>query len=159
MSWETAAALIIAIGGWIYAVYEKSKNRQYQLEDHKRDRQEKKEDEELSLKETVEKMKTDQDEFMKKMRADQDEFIKSMTNKFSKVETTLDNLTEGEMLILRKTITDIANIYIDRGEITLHQREELHNMHSVYHFKLFGNGGLDSVMDAVDHIKVVHDDD
>ena len=42
--------------------------------------------------------------------------------------------------------------------ITFNQKKDLHNMHSIYHNKLGGNGDLDNVLKDVDKIKVDYED-
>ena len=69
----------------------------------------------------------------------------------------LGNVTEGTMILLKKEIEDDAAKCISAGKIKLKTREELHTMHSVYHNKLHGNGGLDSVMEAIDELRVDSD--
>jgi len=77
--------------------------------------------------------------------------------KMEKVINELGNVTEGTMILLKKEIEDDAAKCISAGKIKLKTREELHTMHSVYHNKLHGNGGLDSVMEAIDELRVDSD--
>ena len=60
----------------------------------------------------------------------------------------------ADRTILYDRIKHLGKSYIERGYVTVEELEDLTTMHSVYHDpdKLNGNGFLDNLMKAVNHL-------
>lgn len=65
------------------------------------------------------------------------------------LEKTVGHLAEGQRIILHDRIKYLAKCYIKDGEIAMDDREDLLEMHRIYHNALGGNGNLDAVMAQV----------
>lgn len=65
------------------------------------------------------------------------------------LKTEVASLRLGERVILRDRIRYLGRVYIKSGEIDFDDRQDLVDMHSVYHTKLGGNGNLDGLMKDV----------
>lgn len=65
------------------------------------------------------------------------------------LKTEVASLRLGERVILRDRIRYLSRVYIKSGEIDFDDRQDLVDMHSVYHTELGGNGNLDGLMKDV----------
>lgn len=65
------------------------------------------------------------------------------------LKTEVASLRLGERVILRDRIRYLGRVYIKSGEINFDDRQDLVDMHSVYHTELGGNGNLDGLMKDV----------
>lgn len=65
------------------------------------------------------------------------------------LKTEVASLRLGERVILRDRIRYLGRVYIESGEIDFDDRQDLVDMHSVYHTELGGNGNLDGLMKDV----------
>ena len=65
-----------------------------------------------------------------------------------------DNTAAGLRILLYDRIKHLAKSYIERGNITAEELEDLMQMHKVYH-DLGGNGYLDKLMDQVHRLQVI----
>lgn len=65
------------------------------------------------------------------------------------LKTEVASLRLGERVILRDRIRYLGRVYIKSGEIGFDDRQDLVDMHSVYHTELGGNGNLDGLMKDV----------
>lgn len=65
------------------------------------------------------------------------------------LKTEVASLRLGERVILRDRIRYLGRVYIKSGEIDFDDRQDLVDMHSVYHTELGGNGNLDGLMKDV----------
>lgn len=65
------------------------------------------------------------------------------------LDTTVKHLVAGQRIILHDRIKYLAKCYIKAGEIAIDDREDLLEMHRIYHNSLGGNGNLDAVMAQV----------
>lgn len=61
--------------------------------------------------------------------------------------------TKGLRILLYDRIKHLGRCYIDAGEVSYDDLEDLINMHKVYHDDLGGNGFLDSIMSQVDRLR------
>lgn len=77
------------------------------------------------------------------------EMVEAMTRK-------LDAVVTSQKVITTERIRYLGSCYIYAGEITLEDKETLHQMHDAYE-GLGGNGHLDTVMAEVDKLRVVSD--
>lgn len=75
------------------------------------------------------------------------EMVEAMTRK-------LDAVVTSQKVITTERIRYLGGCYIYAGEITLEDKETLHQMHEAYE-GLGGNGHLDTVMAEVDKLRVV----
>lgn len=66
----------------------------------------------------------------------------------------LTALVAAQKVLMVDRIRYLGSCYIRDHEITLEDKETLHEMHEAYH-GLGGNGHLDTVMDEVDKLPVV----
>ena len=115
------------------------------------DRKAKKEDKNNSLETKVDELSKKVDNVLVEV----DEIKTLSTNRTKMFSEGIGNLKDGMMLLLKKEIEREASTYIEDGYITIASKEEIHQMHAVYHEKLGGNGGLNSIMTSVDGLKVV----
>ena len=65
-----------------------------------------------------------------------------------------DNQSKALKLLLLDRILHLGQAYIDRGWITLDEKNNLTDLHACYHDMLHGNGNADNVMKAVEHLEV-----
>lgn len=79
---------------------------------------------------------------------------KNMSKEVETISEKLNNMTEGQMILLRKEIENEAIKYINKGVIRLEARRDIHDMYSIYHTKFNGNGGISSIMEVVDSLPV-----
>lgn len=63
-------------------------------------------------------------------------------------------LVESQKVMMVDRIRYLGGHYIQTGEISLEEKETLHEMHKAYR-ALGGNGHLDTVMEEVDKLQVV----
>ena len=75
-------------------------------------------------------------------------------NNKKKVDDTDDAIRAGVRALLYDKIKYLGLKYIDKGEITAEELEDIHKLHKVYHDKLEGNGYLDIIMGKVDRLPV-----
>jgi len=68
------------------------------------------------------------------------------------IELDLKAVMDGQRYILLDRIRHLGLSYLSRGEITFDERRLLHQMHSVYHESLHGNGDLNELMSEVDEL-------
>lgn len=67
----------------------------------------------------------------------------------AQLQKDISSLREGECEILRDHIKYLGRNYIKNGSIDFNDRQDLIDMHKVYHDGLGGNGNLDSLMSDV----------
>ena len=72
--------------------------------------------------------------------------------KIDKLEETVQATITGQRYILLDRLRYIGLAYLQKGEISFDERRLLHQMHSVYHDTLHGNGDLDELMSEVDEL-------
>lgn len=63
-------------------------------------------------------------------------------------------LVEAQKVTMVDRVRYLGGKYIQTGEISLEEKETIHEMHAAYR-ALGGNGHLDTVMDEVDKLPVV----
>lgn len=63
-------------------------------------------------------------------------------------------IQSGVRILLYDRIKHLGKSYITRGWITVDELEDFHNMHSIYHHDLDGNGFLDAVVASVNTLPV-----
>ena len=68
------------------------------------------------------------------------------------IKADLKAVMEGQRYILLDRIRYLGLAYLQKGEIPFDDRRLLHQMHSVYHGLLHGNGDLDELMSEVDEL-------
>lgn len=61
------------------------------------------------------------------------------------------NLENANKIIMKDRIKHLGKSYIERGNVSLDELEDLHEMHQCYH-DLGGNGFLDQLMKEVDSL-------
>lgn len=74
---------------------------------------------------------------------------KAVLNDLTQTQTRVKNLTIGQRVILQDRIKYLGKSYIKKQAIDLEDREDLIEMHKVYHDYLDGNGNLDALMKDV----------
>lgn len=79
---------------------------------------------------------------------------KSEKDAIKQLRDDLAALQVGERAILHDRIKYLGRSYIKDGEIDLDDRQDLVDMHSVYHSYLGGNGNLDKLMEGVMELPV-----
>ena len=67
-----------------------------------------------------------------------------------------DGVRAGVRQLLYDKIKFLGRKFIDAGEVSCEDLEDLIDMHKIYHDELGGNGYLDHVMVEVKKVKVVH---
>lgn len=90
----------------------------------------------------------------KAVKEDREEARKDQENEDAKkaviqLKKDVDSLRIGEQVILRDRIKYLGKNYIKNKEIDFEDRQDLIDMHQVYHNALGGNGNLDSLMAEV----------
>lgn len=67
----------------------------------------------------------------------------------AQLEKDITSLRTGERVILHDRIKYLGKSFIEDKEIDFDDRQDLVDMHSVYHNELGGNGNLNSLMEEV----------
>lgn len=67
----------------------------------------------------------------------------------AQLEKDITSLRTGERVILHDRIKFLGKSFIEDKEVDLDDRQDLVDMHSVYHNELGGNGNLNSLMEEV----------
>ena len=62
------------------------------------------------------------------------------------------SLANALKLILLDRILYLGQSYLNKGEVSIYDRQRLHAMHECYHNGLGGNGDADLIMRAVDEL-------
>lgn len=62
----------------------------------------------------------------------------------------------GVQLLLYSEIKRLGKKYIDAGQVSYEELEDLIKMHKCYHSDLDGNGYLDSLMDSVKELRIIN---
>lgn len=65
-----------------------------------------------------------------------------------------DGITAGVRMILYDRVKFLGKKYLENGQVTADELEDLVEMHRIYH-GMGGNGFLDSIMDSVKHLNIV----
>lgn len=65
-------------------------------------------------------------------------------------------ICNGVQLILYSEIKRLAKKYIDAGQVSYEELEDLLKMHKCYHTDLDGNGYLDSLIDSVKELHIIN---
>lgn len=79
---------------------------------------------------------------------------KTMSQGINKLSGKLNNVTESQMILLRKEIENESMKYIAKDAIRLESRRDIHDMYSIYHNKLNGNGGIESIIEVIDQLPI-----
>lgn len=74
----------------------------------------------------------------------------------NKKNDTNNALRNGLQLILYSEIKRLAKKYIDAGQVSYEELEDLIKMHKCYHTDLDGNGYLDSLIDSVKELHIIN---
>ena len=74
---------------------------------------------------------------------------KQEKDEITRLQEGLASLRIGERVILYDRIKHLGRKFIRDGVIDLDDRQDLIDMHSVYHNELDGNGNLDALMEDV----------
>ena len=74
--------------------------------------------------------------------------------KQDKHDERVDALVDAQKVMMIDKVRYLGKKYISEGEIHIEDKENLKEMYSAYK-RLGGNGHLDTVMDEVNHLKVV----
>ena len=74
--------------------------------------------------------------------------------KQDKHDERVDALVEANKVLMIDKVKSLGKKYIEEGEIHLEDKENIQDMYKAYK-KLGGNGHLDTVMNEVNHLKVV----
>lgn len=69
-----------------------------------------------------------------------------------------EGIKAGMKMLLYDRIKHLGKFYIHRGNVTLEELNDLHDMHEIYHDQLGGNGFLDSLMHRVESLPIKADD-
>lgn len=85
--------------------------------------------------------------------AQQENTCEARGEQLQKLQSQMSVALLADRIILYDRIKHLAKSYIDRGYITVEEKEDLNMMHQVYHDKdkLNGNGFLDNLMYTVNH--------
>lgn len=84
-----------------------------------------------------------------KEEAKEEERQKSEQATIAQLEKDVASLRIGERTILHDRIKFLGRSFIKAGEVDFDDRQDLVDMHSVYHNELGGNGNLDNLMKEV----------
>lgn len=87
-----------------------------------------------------------------KAEEQQENVCKANQLKIDKLEEAVQATITGQRYILLDRIRYLGLAYLRKGEISFDERRLLHQMHSVYHNSLNGNGDLDELMEEVDEL-------
>ena len=67
-----------------------------------------------------------------------------------------DGVTKGVRQLLYDRIKYLGKHYIQAGQISSEDLEDLIQMHKIYHDDLNGNGYLDTIMTAVKQLQIIN---
>lgn len=84
-----------------------------------------------------------------KAEAEEDERHQDIQEAIAQLETDIAALRIGERVILHDRIKLLGRSYIEAQEIDFDDRQDIVDMHMVYHDHLGGNGNLDKLMEVV----------
>ena len=65
-----------------------------------------------------------------------------------------DGITAGVRMLLYDRVKFLGKKYLEKGQVTAEELEDLVEMHRIYH-SMGGNGFLDSIMDSVKHLQII----
>lgn len=74
--------------------------------------------------------------------------------KKDKHDERVDALVDATKVQMIDRVRSLGRSYIEAGQIRLEDKENLKEMYKAYK-RLGGNGHLDTIMDEVDHLKVI----
>lgn len=74
------------------------------------------------------------------------------SKKRKQMEQSVEALRDAMKFVLLDRIQHLGRAYLRDGEVDFDDRRRLHEMHSVYHNQLGGNGDLDVLMDLVNEL-------
>lgn len=74
---------------------------------------------------------------------------KKLDEDIKELQKSIEELRAGEKIILYDRVKYLARAFVEDGEISFDDREDLTAMHSIYHNELGGNGNLDALMSEV----------
>lgn len=75
-------------------------------------------------------------------------------NRLQQMRKVDDAQSQALKLLLLDRILHLGQAYIERGWLTLDEKNNLTDLHICYHDTLQGNGNADNVMKAVEHLEV-----
>lgn len=75
--------------------------------------------------------------------------LSGMECRFDVMGGRVDKLSNGLRIMLYDRIKYLGRSYLRAEEISLENREDLIDMHRVYHNDLGGNGNLDALMESI----------
>ncbi len=81
--------------------------------------------------------------------AQKDEREKAQLKAIEQLERDVASLRIGERAIFRDRIKYLGKGFLTAGRIDLEDRQDLVDMHSIYHDELGGNGNLDGLMSEI----------
>lgn len=84
-----------------------------------------------------------------KEEAKQESEEQDLKTAIMRLEKDITSLRTGERVILHDRIKYLGKSFIEDKEVDFDDRQDLVDMHSVYHNELGGNGNLDSLMEEV----------
>ncbi|MBO5969233.1 MAG: hypothetical protein J6S14_12130 [Clostridia bacterium] len=91
----------------------------------------------------------------KKQREKADDTQKILTKleeleaKIGCLESKLDGLEKAQKITMQDRIRRLATKYIEAGQISVADFQNIKTMHEIYHKNLHGNGFLDDIMEDV----------
>jgi len=74
-------------------------------------------------------------------------------DKTDRQDDRIDALVDAQKVLMIDRVRHLGQAYITRGDITIAEKETLHEMHKAYK-NLGGNGHLDTIMGEVDELPV-----
>lgn len=81
-------------------------------------------------------------------------FISWLLSRLDKNKDKKTGISKGVQIILYDRIKYLCRCYIQQGEITANDLEDLERMWNVYHNDLDGNGFLDALMSEVRKLSI-----
>lgn len=84
-----------------------------------------------------------------KEEAKQESAEQDIKTAIAQLEKDITSLRTGERVILHDRIKYLGKSFIEDKEIDFDDRQDLVDMHNVYHNELGGNGNLNSLMEEV----------
>lgn len=96
--------------------------------------------------------KEDKEAIINKKLEEQQEAIKKVSDAVEKLGEKIDVSCRSSKVILQNLIKTLIMSHLEEGEVSFEDRKLIHEMWTIYHYGLGGNGDLDDLMDLFDEL-------
>lgn len=83
---------------------------------------------------------------------DQNKADEKLAETLDKLAESIDISLSSSQLLMKDKIKQLTLKYLARGSVSYSEREDVHKMWEMYHYKLKGNGDLNQLMEDLDEL-------